>query len=613
MTSIEIRTILVATDLTDGSDRLVRTASSIAALSGAQLHLVHVQVMQTESSAGSSVDASREEEAVRLAQRELDELGRRAIPSQVTPASLSVVTGGSPSELIRKKAEELAVDLVLIGPHAGEESDRPFLGSTADRLVRTAGVPCLVVRGDLEFPVRRLGALIDFSPASQAALETATSWASAFSGGSGSGVTPESPRISVAHIAWKPNDVDQPEREERWIRPELDRAIARAAASSAGEPPIEFVPEVLRPGAAPEVVESWVHSMNLAMVVLGTSGGHHLPDAYLGELAATVVRTAPCSVLLVPPHSGPGGALHSDGRLRLRRIVTGVDFHESSWEGALWAMRSFAPDAHHELVHVVDMPELPGPLRAIGGTREQLRLAAHAGAQRRLEELRDLGSSPNAGIHIASGKPAAEIVRVAVETNADLVVVGEQGPRHGLGVLLGSTAERILFDSPVPVLLARKVRDEPPRRILVALDSSEVATRVLDWAATLLRRFDADATVIHVVDRVLLVDELVGLPSADRLHETETKATDTMRTWLDEQVGKAGLPADRVRTHVGIGDPSYEIIAAARQEDVDLVLIGSRGDDIAPTPLIGRIVNKVVRSAPCSVLVVAPGQPGVSG
>jgi nucleotide-binding universal stress UspA family protein len=111
----------------------------------------------------------------------------------------------------------------------------------------------------------------------------------------------------------------------------------------------------------------------------------------------------------------------------------------------------------------------------------------------------------------------------------------------------------------------------------------------------------------------LLVDELVGLPSADQLHETETKATDTMRTWLDEQVGKAGLPADRVRTRVGIGDPSYEIIAAARQEDVDLVLIGSRGDDIAPTPLIGRIVNKVVRSAPCSVLVVAPGQPVVSG
>ena len=45
-------------------------------------------------------------------------------------------------------------------------------------------------------------------------------------------------------------------------------------------------------------------------------------------------------------------------------IVTGVDFHESTWEAALWAMRYFAPGAEHELVHVLDVPELPGPVEA---------------------------------------------------------------------------------------------------------------------------------------------------------------------------------------------------------------------------------------------------------
>ena len=54
-----------------------------------------------------------------------------------------------------------------------------------------------------------------------------------------------------------------------------------------------------------------------------------------------------------------------------------------------------------------------------------------------------------------------------------------------------------------------------------------------------------------------------------------------------------------------MGDPSYEIISEAQRLGADLVIIGSRGGDVAPTPLIGRIVNKVVRSAPCSVLVVA--------
>src|SRR5690606_4024763 len=103
---------------------------------------------------------------------------------------------------------------------------------------------------------------------------------------------------------------------------------------------------------------------------------------------------------------------------------------------------------------------------------EQLRLSARSGALRRLAELRDLALCPFVRAHVQEGKPAMEIARLASEVGADLIVVGEQGPRRGVGALLGSTAERVLFDSPVPVLLARKVGDTPPRRIIVAIDAS---------------------------------------------------------------------------------------------------------------------------------------------
>ena len=76
-----------------------------------------------------------------------------------------------------------------------------------------------------------------------------------------------------------------------------------------------------------------------------------------------------------------------------------------------------------------------------------------------------------------------------------------------------------------------------------------------------------------------------------------------MRGWLNKQIDESGLPSGRVEGMVAIGDPSYEIIALARRSAADLVVLGSRGGDIARTPLIGRIVNKVVRSAPCSVMV----------
>jgi nucleotide-binding universal stress UspA family protein len=300
--------------------------------------------------------------------------------------------------------------------------------------------------------------------------------------------------------------------------------------------------------------------------------------------------------------------MHVAEEIRIGRVVTAVDFHESSREAALWAVRYLAPEAEHDLLHVIELPELPAPLGLLGSNREQLRLAARSGVQRRLDELRERsGVSPRVEIHIEEGKPASTIVGFAEEIGADVLVVGEQGPTRGVAALLGSTAERVLLQSRIPVLLARKVNDAPPRRLLVAIDPSEVSGQVLAWAGSLVARFDGTATVLNVVDRLLLFDELTGFPSATALQRLTEEATVAMRGWLDDTVRETGLPPSRVQAKVLVGDPSYEIIAEAARQSADLVLVGSKGGDIAWTPLIGRIVNKVVRSAPCSVLVVPRG------
>ena len=296
--------------------------------------------------------------------------------------------------------------------------------------------------------------------------------------------------------------------------------------------------------------------------------------------------------------------MHAHEAIRLDRIVTGVDFHESSREAALWVIRHFAPEAAHELIHVVEIPELPAPLRALGSNREQLRIAARSGAQHRLEDLREHAASAQVAIHVREGKPAAELLQLAESVAADLVVVGEQGPTRGLGALLGSTAERVLLHSKVPVLLARKVGSHPPRRLLVAIDPSDVTDHILASASALLTRFDATALVLNVVDRLVLFDELNALPDAKAFQGLVDRATVGMEEWLDEKLRATGLPPSRMQAKVLVGDPSYEITAEAARQDADLILVGSKGGDIARTPLIGRILNKVVRNSPCSVLVL---------
>lgn len=290
--------------------------------------------------------------------------------------------------------------------------------------------------------------------------------------------------------------------------------------------------------------------------------------------------------------------------IRLDRIVTGIDFHESAQDAALWVMRYFAPDAEHGLAHVTETPELPAPLRWLGSTREQLHHTTRSGAQRRLDEVAGMAPGARSVTHLLEGKPAAEIVRLAEETGADLIVVGEQGPTRGVRALLGSTAERVLLNSRIPVLVARKVGDAPPQRLVAAIDPAAVTDRILAWAHALLARFDATLTVLNVVDRRLLVDELSELPTARRFSQLEGEAVAAMREWLEGTITEAGLPRSRVEAKVLHGDPSYEIIAEAARQKADLVLIGTKGGDVARTPMIGRIVNRVVRDASCSVLVV---------
>src|SRR5690606_13667760 len=115
--------------------------------------------------------------------------------------------------------ESVSADLIVIGPHRGEAAEYPVLGTTADRLVRTAKVPCLIVRESLTFPVQRMGVFVDFSPGAQAAVETTSAWASAFAGGPSAGQAD----VSVVHVA----EADAANRADHRLQTEVQRTIDR--------------------------------------------------------------------------------------------------------------------------------------------------------------------------------------------------------------------------------------------------------------------------------------------------------------------------------------------------------------------------------------------------
>ena len=129
------KAILIATDLSDTSERALGTAVQLAREHGAALHLVHViRDPATEPWAldafGVDFDALLEQVHSR-AQRE------------VTGSAPAV---GSPAAEIVRYATAIGADLIVVGSHGRRSIQRVFLGSVADRVLHEASCPVLVVR-----------------------------------------------------------------------------------------------------------------------------------------------------------------------------------------------------------------------------------------------------------------------------------------------------------------------------------------------------------------------------------------------------------------------------------------------------------------------------------
>jgi nucleotide-binding universal stress UspA family protein len=141
-----------------------------------------------------------------------------------------------------------------------------------------------------------------------------------------------------------------------------------------------------------------------------------------------------------------------------KKIVIGTDFSENSnyaFKYALDMARKY--DAALVLIHVVSEPTDLNGFYVPHISFEKLEEEVREGAKRMMERFCEahLGDYHKFETYIERGLPFAQVIKKAKETNADLIVVGTHG-RTGLDhVLFGSTAEKIVRKSPVPVLTVR--------------------------------------------------------------------------------------------------------------------------------------------------------------
>jgi nucleotide-binding universal stress UspA family protein len=138
-------------------------------------------------------------------------------------------------------------------------------------------------------------------------------------------------------------------------------------------------------------------------------------------------------------------------------------------------------------------------------------------------------------------------------------------------------------------------------RILAPTDFSECSAQAVEYACELGARFQAQVQLLHVVESPMLAVPSPGAPlPASLLAEAEAAAAREL-----ERFG-AGRGDVRIERRVIRGTPFVEIIRSARNERIDLVVIGTHGRGGIEHILIGSVAERVVRKAPCPVLVVRP-------
>jgi universal stress protein E len=310
----KLETILIGTSLSEASDAVVRAGMKLSRSSGAKAHLVHAYsppMSYTGSPFLPEVPMGEVLKAERAGlQRKLDGQIERLGIARDELAGVHLDPGPA-HRLLIETAQAVKADLLVVGAAEAPRLARVF-GSTADRVVRKAGCPVLVVRGDLAMPLRRVLLPVDLSPLAADAFELGLGLLAQVAPPAGG--LERAPDLEVFFVIAESDHSDVTAEPAPEARGQAERELRRFADAHGGAVAEQGWPMETRvtTGFVDTEILDRVEQWGPDLVILGTHGRSGFERFLLGSVAATVVRDGWTSVLVVPPHAAREAAAASE-------------------------------------------------------------------------------------------------------------------------------------------------------------------------------------------------------------------------------------------------------------------------------------------------------------
>jgi nucleotide-binding universal stress UspA family protein len=292
--------------------------------------------------------------------------------------------------------------------------------------------------------------------------------------------------------------------------------------------------------------------------------------------------------------------------MKIECILCPTDLSPNSDEALRYAIAlSQAYNAELVLLHC-DLTKA-GPTDTLDEATQAIRAAleAHSGAA-------GLDGLDWKSLVVNSDDAGETIAREAAIYGVDLIVMRSRRRPHR-AALLGSTAESVSRTAPCPVLVMHT--DERDwvtgsdakielKRILVAYDFSDYSELAVQYALSFAQEYQSELHLLHVLPPFTLNESEISWYPLGR-EGTYHKAAHR----LQKAVAPEAHLWCNIKHIVSEGQPYREILNYAEANDIDLICLGAHGAGFGMRTLFGSNVDRVLRQAPCPVLVTRPLKP----
>lgn len=277
----------------------------------------------------------------------------------------------------------------------------------------------------------------------------------------------------------------------------------------------------------------------------------------------------------------------------------------------LVARRAIQLATEHEarliLVHAIESLPAPDPNLPSPAKEETIVKVLTAEAIASLEQMA-ASAVVQTGIRVERGKAYQLIDRLICDHAADLLVIGPGKPQNLRERVFGSTVDRVMRTGSCPIVVVKRVSDEPYRRVIAAIDFSPMSFAAAQTAARIAPLAALD--LIHAFEIPLTFEQAMlkaGTSQAeiDRYRKAKVQAAYTELRSVRTSLAMGG------KVRVVRGGAAAALVRLARSGRTDLMALGIQGRNAASKMILGSVARRVLGGSSCDVLLAKElDQPG---